>query len=86
MHPILRLAAWVKRIHQSRHFDVPSLDCLFQLKVIDQVGFPLVIDFGTSSVKSCDTFAQRGNYSNLKWMHDTLTHGYVFTYFCLCGL
>jgi hypothetical protein len=78
VHPILRLAAWVKRVHQESKRNIPTLDCLLKLKIIDQIGFPLVLDVGyNSSIQSCDAFSQKGNYNNLLWMQEMLTHGYA---------
>lgn len=82
VHPILCIAAWVKRMHMEYNLDVPPLDPLLQLKVIDQIGFPLVLDGVSTTValRHCDAFACKGDYSNLKWMRETLTHGYIVNY------
>jgi hypothetical protein len=87
VHPILRIAAWVKRMHTEYNCPAPPLDALLQLKVIDQIGFPLVLDVVSTpvSVRQCDAFARKGDYSNLKWIHEILTHGYAKTYQHLFG-
>jgi hypothetical protein len=79
VHPTIRLAAWVKRMHIEYKLPAPSLDSLLQLKVIDQIGFPLVLDVVSTpvSLRHCDAFARKGDYGNLKWIHETLTHGYA---------
>lgn len=83
VHPLLRLVAWVKRVHIELDLACPPLDCLLQLKVIDQIGFPLVLGIGStpSSLRHCDAFAQKGDYSNLLWILSALTHGYSVWFF-----
>jgi hypothetical protein len=42
-HPIIRLASWVAMAHAKVGKQTPSLAGLLRFKVIDQVGFPLML-------------------------------------------
>jgi hypothetical protein len=92
MHPILRLKAWTKavfdkmysnsksknnpRTNPNRAFDERIIDCLDNLAVVDQVGFPLIKEEhrGDLSFDKCDTFARQGDYTDIKWLIETLKH------------
>ncbi len=82
VHPIIRMAAWVTMITretQQKDPDPSCLDILKQLKLVDQVGFPLLT--GTTSAPisllSCQTFTRQGDYTDIAWMADSMQHGHV---------
>jgi hypothetical protein len=80
IHPTLRLAAWVTKIHQTCNVEIDqfSLASLNKLTIKDQAGFPLIEDDSNAHFdpKSCHTLSISGNFTDLTWMADTLTHGY----------
>jgi len=83
-HPIIRLAAWVKMIHQATppsEEGLVRLDALKQLRLIDQVGFPLILNTAptATSLFSCQAFTRQGDYSDIDWMADSMQHGYSAT-------
>jgi hypothetical protein len=88
VHPIVRLAAWVTMVYDSQGLPVPNLDPLLQLDLIDQVRFPLVhSSFGSpSSLRTCDAFCARGDYSNLAWMKEAVSHGYSMDWKAVKGV
>lgn len=72
----MRLAAWVYMVFRENKKQVPNLDPLLRLRLVDKVGFPYILDVGgESSLLSCDSFSRKGDYSDLHWIADTVEHG-----------
>lgn len=76
-HPVIRLARWVKMAYESKGTKYPDLSCLKRLLVVDQIGFPLILDTSGSSnsVINCDRFCKKGDFTDLQWMAFTVQHG-----------
>eukprot|EP00667_Euglena_gracilis_P000022 EG_transcript_22 len=80
-HPCVRLAAWVHYVCCSVGLETPSLECLGQLEVIDQVGFPLILsEAGVGSLDSCLAFYKAGDYTDLAWMAEAIVHGHAMNW------
>jgi hypothetical protein len=77
-HPIIRLTAWVLNLFDYK-IDVSALTCLTKLNLIDQVGFPYIVDESApiTTLSQCETFARQGDYTDIKWLIETIEHGYA---------
>ncbi len=68
-------------IHNALKLPVPTLDPLLRLRLVDKVGFPYILDIGgENSLLSCDSFSRKGDYLDIKWIADTVEHGYGISY------
>ncbi|KAL6063483.1 CAZy families GT2 protein (Fragment), variant 3 [Balamuthia mandrillaris] len=80
-HPVVRLAAWLTMLHieTSKDQSVPSLDILKQLRLVDQILFPLLTGTSLSpcSLQGCNAFTRQGDYTDLDWMANSIEHGYA---------
>lgn len=80
-HPAVRLAAWVHYVCRSLGLETPGLDCLWQLELIDQVGFPLLVgEAGDMDLDSCLSFYKSGDYTDLEWMAEAIVHGHAMNW------
>jgi hypothetical protein len=79
VHPIVRFAAWIRMVCYHMKAPEPQYDPLLRLQMVDQVGFPLIVatSNNTGSLVSCDAFAKKGDYNDLKWLANTVEHGYA---------
>jgi hypothetical protein len=82
VHPIVRLAAWVKTIWSKvgveEHRIVASLQCLSRLQLIDQAKFPFITaESGTTDFSRGEVFSKSGYYNDIMWLADTINHGYT---------
>jgi len=80
-HPCIRLAAWVHYVCHSVGVETPLLECLGQLDVIDQVGFPLIVsESGSGGLDNCLSFYKSGDYTDLEWMAEAIVHGHAMNW------
>lgn len=79
LHPLLRIAIWVKMVREKSTLptDLDSLSTLKKLKVIDQPIFPRIeYSASDSPLDKCSALTRKGNYMDLEWLMETLEHGY----------
>jgi hypothetical protein len=79
-HPLARLCAWVWSVYEKCPSEVcPNLGPLFKLKVIDQPGFPLVVQISSDLCSPWlgESFSRPGDYTQLKWMKQSFQKGYA---------
>jgi hypothetical protein len=82
VHPIVRLAAWVKVIWTqagvSEDHVMASLGCLTRLQVVDQAKFPFIMgESGATDFSRGEVFSKSGFYSDIMWLADTINHGHA---------
>jgi hypothetical protein len=83
LHPVVRMAAWVRMVW-TKHLDENKRDAiskvlgsLTSLKVIDQVKFPYIEgETATQELLSFDVYSKSGDFSDILWLADAISHGY----------
>ncbi len=85
VHPIVRMAAWVKTIWVKRGFSekeiTPILGVLSRLQLVDQAKFPFITsESDRSNFSSWDVYSKSGDFTDVMWLADSINYGYIVVF------